>query len=80
MPDMGLAELCFVTRLILEMRSQGTATSICSSFSNRHLPPADNTELICFAADTDLSSLLAPAGLSFAWMIGSGCKFDPDKN
>lgn len=80
MPDMGLAELCFVTKLTLEMRSQGTATSICSSFSNRYLPPADNTELICFAAETDPSSLLVPAGLSLAWMIDSGCKFHSDKN
>lgn len=77
MPDMGLAELCFVTRLILEMRSQGTAMSMCSSL---YLPPADNTELICFAADMDLSSLLVAALLSFAWMIDSWCKFNPDKN
>lgn len=67
------------SRLILEMRSQGTPMSICSSLSNRYLPPADNAELICFAAGMDLVSLLVRVGVSFAWMIDSWCKFNPDK-
>lgn len=67
------------SRLILEMMSQRMATSACSSLSSRHLPPADNAELICFAAGTDLFSLLLRAGVSFAWMIDSWCKFNPDK-
>lgn len=63
--------------MIWEMRSQEKAVSIYSSLSHRS--PADNAELICFAAVVDLFSLLVRAAVSFACMIESWCKFNPDR-
>lgn len=65
--------------VIWEMGSQESAMSIYSSLSHRYLPPADNAKLICFAGGVDVFSLLVRTAVGFACMIGSWCKFNPDR-